>query len=64
MKRLRNVMINWGVIYVLITALIYALNQWLVTYPIYLRTLALSGVMVFVMQYMISPFLEKLLKNK
>ena len=64
MRKLRNVIVNWGVIYVLITALIYVLNQWLITYPLYLRTLVLSGIMVFGMQYMISPFLSKLLNNK
>ena len=63
MKKLRNVIVNWGVIYVLITALIYVLNQWLIASPLYLRTLVLSVIMVFGMQYMISPMLEKLLKK-
>ena len=59
MTKLKKVLINWSIIYVLITALIYVLNQWLIAYPIYIRTLVLSGIMVFTMQYVVSPFMKK-----
>ena len=64
MKKFRKVLINWGIIYFLITTLIYTLHQWLGDYPLFLQTLILSGIMVFMMQYMISPLLEKLLNRK
>ncbi|MEO1052754.1 MAG: hypothetical protein AAFX87_19120 [Bacteroidota bacterium] len=63
MERLKNVMLIWSLVYLLITALIYLLNQWLVVQPIYIRTLVLSGIMVFSMQYLVLPTLQKFRKQ-
>ena len=63
MNKFKQVLITWGIVYVLITALIYLLNQLLIDQPIYFRTLVLSGIMVFALQYLIFPAINKL-KNK
>ncbi|GAB5523400.1 MAG: hypothetical protein Roseis2KO_12720 [Roseivirga sp.] len=60
MSRFKNTLISWATAYVLIATILYGFNQWLVHYPLYLRTLALSGLMVFVMQYAAFPALQKL----
>ncbi|MGB0524485.1 MAG: hypothetical protein ACPGJS_16050 [Flammeovirgaceae bacterium] len=62
MNKLKKVLTIWGIVYLLITALIYCLSEWLATQPIYVRTLVLSGVMVFGLQYLIFPILNKFLK--
>ncbi|MEM7572666.1 MAG: hypothetical protein AAF433_07190 [Bacteroidota bacterium] len=63
MKRLLQVLRIWLVVYLLITLLFYLLQQWLVIMPIYLRTLLLSGIMVFALQYWILPLLRKYSKS-
>lgn len=60
MNRFKNTLISWSVAYLLITVILYSLNQWLMDYPLYLRTLVLSGLMVFTMQYAAFPALQKL----
>ena len=57
-------MITWSIVYVMIIGLLYGLNQWLAHYPIYLRAFVLSGLMVFALQYLVFPVLEKLRKIK
>jgi len=64
MKKLQNVLIIWIPVYFLITGLFYSLNNWLVSMPIYLRTLLLSGIMVFGIQYVILPGIQQLKKLK
>ncbi|OJJ19921.1 hypothetical protein BKI52_15700 [marine bacterium AO1-C] len=63
MSKLKNVLFTWVIVYLLIPLLIYALNVWLMNVPIYIRTLLLSGLMVFGLQYLIFPAIEKLKKN-
>ena len=63
MSKLKNVLFTWVIVYVLITILIYVLNVWLMNVPIYFRTLVLSGLMVFGLQYVIFPTIEKLKRN-
>lgn len=60
MKKLRQVLMTWSIVYLLITVLIYGLNEWLIQQPIYVRTLVLSAVMVFGLQYVIFPAIEKI----
>lgn len=64
MKQLKNTLLTWGIAYLLITGLLYALNSWLAPYPIYLKTLVLSGLMVFAMNYFIFPGLKRIRINK
>ncbi|HAS39811.1 MAG TPA: hypothetical protein DCS93_05000 [Microscillaceae bacterium] len=63
MSKLKNVLFTWVIVYVLITLLIYVLNVWLKNVPIYFRTLVLSGLMVFGLQYVIFPTIAKLKKS-
>ena len=60
MKKLRQVLTTWSIVYLMITVLIYGLNEWLIQQPIYVRTLVLSAVMVFGLQYVILPAIEKI----
>lgn len=64
MKKLKNALVTWGMAYGLITGLLYALNEWLNAYPVYVRTLILSGLMVFALQYVLFPSLEYIKNNK
>ena len=59
MPKLKHVLIIWIVVYALITALIYLTNPWLVPHPVYIRTLILSVIMVFGLQYLVFPLLAK-----
>ena len=59
MKKLKSVLLIWGIVYLLITALMYGLGDWLVALPVYLRTLVLSGLMVFGLQYLVFPLLNR-----
>ena len=63
MKKLKNVVILWMMVYLLITTLFFLLNPWLMLMPLYIRTLILSMIMVFGMQYVILPSLEQLKTN-
>lgn len=63
MKKLKSVLTIWIIVYVLITVLIYLMDQWLSSNPIYIRTLVLSAIMVFSLQYLIFPVLNKFQKN-
>ena len=56
MKTIKSTIRTWLIVYFLITGLMYGLNHW---YPIYLRTLILSGLMVFALQYLVAPVLQK-----
>lgn len=60
MSKLKNVVTLWGIVYLIITLLFYGLSQWLTPLPIYMRTLVLSGLMVFILQYLVLPGLQKL----
>ena len=60
MQKLQNVLTLWVPVYFLITGLCYGLNEWLISMPIYLRTLLLSAIMVLGIQYMIIPGLQLL----
>ena len=59
MQKFKKVLTIWGIVYLLITALIYVLQAWLASQPIYVRTLLLSGIMVFGLQYLVFPILNK-----
>ena len=59
MKTVKSTIRTWFIVYLLITGLMYGLNQWLTLYPIYVRTLILSGMMVFAVQYLVNPVLQK-----
>ncbi|MBV6647376.1 MAG: hypothetical protein KI790_18100 [Cyclobacteriaceae bacterium] len=59
MEKLKNAVVMWLIVYVLITGLFYGLNTWLSLFPIYFRTLVLSGLMVFTLQFLILPGMRK-----
>ncbi len=63
MKIIKSTIRTWLIVYFLITGLMYGLNQWLSLYPIYLRTLILSGLMVLALQYLVTPVLQKWKKH-
>ena len=63
MEKLKTVITIWIIVYFMITGLFYLLNSWLHLYPIYLRTFILSGLMVFALQYLVLPFLQKFSKH-
>ena len=63
MEKLKNVIMIWGIVYMMITGLFYLLNNWLHLYPIYFRTFILSGLMVFALQYLVLPFIQKFSKR-
>ncbi len=56
-------MLVWLIVYAMITLLLYGIQDWLQPLPIYLRTLVLSGMMVFGLQYLIFPSLQKWQNN-
>ena len=64
MKKLKKILVDWVIIYSLITLLLYGLNQWLLAYPLYIRTLVLSGLMVFTLQYLVFPTIQKIRNHK
>lgn len=59
MQKFKKVLTIWGIVYLLITALIYFLQAWLASQPFYVRTLILSAIMVFGLQYLVFPILNK-----
>lgn len=60
MQKLKETFRLWIIVYVLITSILYGLHTVLLPLPIWLRSLVLSGLMVFVMQYIVFPVLQKL----
>lgn len=60
MKKLKTTMWTWLIVYLLITGILYALQTWLTPLPIYVRTLILSALMVFSLQYVVLPGIEKI----
>jgi len=60
MRKLKDVLTIWVIVYGLVTVLFYLLQETLTELPTYLRTLLLSGIMVFGMQYLVLPVLHQL----
>lgn len=63
MQKLKQVLLIWAIVYVLITTLLYGMGSWIANLPVYGRTLLLSAVMVFAMNYVVMPALQKLKKH-
>ncbi|MEO0341232.1 MAG: hypothetical protein AAF242_18720 [Bacteroidota bacterium] len=58
MEKLKNAIVTWIAAYLLITGLLIGLNAYLNEVPLYIRTLILSGLMVFLLQYLVFPFIH------
>lgn len=58
--RYKMFLLTWLAIYPLITAIFLVLGDWLNTLPLLLRTLLLTGVLVYLMTYIVMPKLTKL----
>ena len=63
MEKLNQVLLIWAIVYVLITSLLYGMGSWIADLPVYGRTLLLSTVMVFAMNYVVIPTLQKFKKH-
>ncbi|MEL6561000.1 MAG: hypothetical protein AAFQ94_22595 [Bacteroidota bacterium] len=63
MNKLFNVLKIWLIVYPLITIVQYGMQDWLIQHAIFVRTLILSGIMVFGLQYLIFPVLNKFQKQ-
>jgi antibiotic biosynthesis monooxygenase (ABM) superfamily enzyme len=53
-------LLNWIGAFVTITTLLYAMQPMMVEWPIWLRALTLSGLMVLLMQTFVMPSIAKL----
>jgi antibiotic biosynthesis monooxygenase (ABM) superfamily enzyme len=53
-------LLTWLGIYPLITALLWLFGPWLAALPLLLRTLLLTGVLVYAMTYGVMPLLTRL----
>lgn len=62
-QRLKDTLKTWTIVYVIITLLLYGLGTWLNQFPLFARTLILSGIMVFLMQYLVIPALKSITKQ-
>jgi antibiotic biosynthesis monooxygenase (ABM) superfamily enzyme len=59
-KRYKLFLLTWLAIYPLITLILYFFNQPLSLLPLPIRTLVLTGVLVYFMTYWVMPMLMKL----
>lgn len=53
--------ISWGAAFTIIVTLLYALAPVLHDWPVWLRALVLSGVMVLIMQRLVAPAIKRLM---
>ncbi len=58
--RYKMFLLTWLAIYPLITAILWLFGSFLVLFPLPLRTLILTGVLVYLMTYIVMPKLMKL----
>lgn len=61
--RYKVFLLTWLAIYPLITGIFLLLGPWLMQLPLLLRTLLLTGVLVYLMTYIVMPRLMKLFQN-
>lgn len=59
-QRYKLFLLTWLAIYPLITLILYFFNQPLNLLPLPIRTLVLTGVLVYLMTYWVMPMLMKL----
>jgi antibiotic biosynthesis monooxygenase (ABM) superfamily enzyme len=59
-QRYKIFLLNWLGIYPLITAIFWLFGSFLSLFPLPLRTLILTGVLVYLMTYIVMPKLTKL----
>lgn len=59
----KSFLLTWLAIYPLITLILYCFNQPLSLLPLPIRTLVLTGVLVYLMTYWIMPMLMKLFRG-
>lgn len=57
---LKTFLATWLGAFLLITALLYALGPMMAEWPVWLRALVLSGLMVLAMQSLMSPVISML----
>jgi antibiotic biosynthesis monooxygenase (ABM) superfamily enzyme len=58
--RYKMFLLTWLAIYPLITAILWLFSSFLALFPLPLRTLILTGVLVYLMTYIVMPKLMKL----
>lgn len=61
--RYKLFLLTWLAIYPLITAILHLFGRYLSLLPLPLRTLILTGVLVYLMTYWVMPKLMKLFRN-
>ena len=64
MNKLLNAMKIWMIAFLMITIIQFGLQDWLTSLSIYAKSLILSGIMVFGLQYMVFPMLKWLEQTK
>lgn len=52
-------LLTWFAAFVIITALLYALQAFMIGWPLWGKTLVLSGIMVWTMQKFITPIIKR-----
>lgn len=50
----------WGAAFMIITALLYGLQAVMIDWPLWCKTLLLSGLMMVIMQRIVTPVVKKL----
>ena len=61
--RYKLFLLTWLAIYPLITFIVHFFGKYLSLLPLPLRTLVLTGVLVYLMTYWVMPILTKLFRN-
>jgi len=61
--RYKLFLLTWLAIYPLITGIFWIFGTWLYAIPLAIRTLILTGVLVYLMTYVVMPWLMKIFHN-
>ena len=61
--RYKLFLLTWLAIYPLITIILHFFGRYLILLPLAIRTLLLTGVLVYLMTYWVMPMLMKLFRN-
>lgn len=61
--RYKLFLLTWLAIYPLITIILHFFSAYLIQLPLPIRTLVLTGVLVYLMTYWVMPILMKLFRN-
>jgi antibiotic biosynthesis monooxygenase (ABM) superfamily enzyme len=61
--RYKTALLIWVAIYPSINLLFWSLGDWLQQFPLWVRTLVLTGILVPLMVFVLLPLLQKLFRN-